>query len=82
MDWFQGPEASLSVGGGGGWKQKRVKLVFSGTEPGDQRDSLTSEGDCSPELLEESSLAEGLAGLNSAATSQWPWGCLGDFASQ
>lgn len=72
MDWFQGPEASPL-----GRREKRERLVFLGTELGDQKDLLTSEGDCSPELLEES-LAGRLVGLDSAATSQWPWGCLGD----
>ena len=73
IDRFQGPEASLSVGG----KRKKERLVFPGTELEDQKDMLISKGDCSPELLEES-LAEGLAGLDGAATSQWPWSCLGD----
>lgn len=33
--------------------EEKKTVVFPGTELGDQKDLLTSEGDCSPELLEE-----------------------------
>lgn len=71
--WISFKDLKLLSRGG----RKKERLVFPGTELGDQKDLLTSEENCSPELLEES-LAEGLVGLGSAATSQWPWGCLGD----
>lgn len=49
--WITFKGLKLLSGEGGSEEKKR--LVFPGTGLGDQKDLLTSEGDCSPELLEE-----------------------------
>lgn len=56
MDKGIGFKALELLSGEGGSEEKekeKARLVLPDTELGDQQDSLTSEGDCSPELLEE-----------------------------
>lgn len=76
MDRWIGFKGLKLLSGERGSEEKK-RVVFPGTELGDQKDSLTSEWDCSPELLEET-LVWGNWVLDGAVTSQWPLGCLGD----